>query len=133
VTEPVWTWVAETVAQAIHDRQLAEHGGGEGVRDPGLLASALARPQNAANYGAPDAADLAASYAYGIAKNHPFVDGNKRTAWVVARLFLALNGRKLTFSPADAVATVEALAAGAMDEEALAAWFRARIISSVSR
>jgi death-on-curing protein len=129
VTEPTWIWVAEAVAQAIHDRQLAEHGGSEGVRDPGLLASALARPRNVAAYGAPDAADLASSYAYGIAKNHPFIDGNKRTAWVVARLFLALNGRKLTFSPAEAVATVEALAAGIMDEQQLAGWFRDRIAS----
>lgn len=129
MTEPAWIWVAEAVALAIHDRQLAEHGGSEGVRDPGLLASALARPRNAAAYGAPDAADLAASYAYGIAKNRPFIDGSKRTAWVVARLFLALNGRKLTFSPAEAVATVEALAAGIMDEQQLADWFRDRIVS----
>jgi death-on-curing protein len=127
VTAAVWRWVDETVVMAIHDRQLAEHGGSEGLRDPGLLASALARPQNAAAYGTPDAAELAASYAFGIAKNHPFIDGNKRTAWVVARLFLAANGRTLTFSPADAVATVEALAAGVLGEQQLAGWFRDRI------
>ena len=115
------------VVRAVHDRQLAEHGGGDGVRDAGLLDSALARPVNAAGYGAPDAADLAASYAFGIARNHPFVDGNKRTAWVVARLFLALNGYRIAFGPAEAVATVEALAAGALDEAGLAAWFRGRM------
>lgn len=127
MTAAVWSWVAETVVVAIHDRQLAEHGGSEGLGDPGLLASALARPRNAAAYGTPDAAGLAASYAYGLANNHPFIDGNKRTAWVVARLFLAANGRKLTFSPADAVATIEALAAGVMGERQLADWFRSRI------
>ena len=79
-----WTWVAPDVVLAIHDRQIAEHGGGVGLRDAGLLSSALARPENLAAYGDPDAFDLAAAYAFGIAKNHPFVDGNKRTAWVVA-------------------------------------------------
>ncbi|MEI9987888.1 MAG: type II toxin-antitoxin system death-on-curing family toxin [Aliidongia sp.] len=122
-----WVWVAADVVGAIHDRQLAEHGGGEGVRDPGLLASALARPENAVAYATPDAPDLAAAYAFGICRNHPFVDGNKRTAWVVARLFLALNGCSLSFDPAETVVTVEALAAGTLDEAQLAAWFRARI------
>src|SRR5471030_2886163 len=97
-----WIWVAFDVVQAIHDRQLAEHGGGDGLRDVGLLSSALARPENAAGYGSPDAADLAAAYAFGIAKNHPFVDGNKRTAWVVARLFLHMNNCRLDFLPAEA-------------------------------
>ncbi len=123
-----WVWVAPDVVAAIHDRQLAEHGGGAGLRDAGLLSSALARPENTAAYGDPDAADLAAAYAFGIAKNHPFVDGNKRTAWVVARLFLRLNGIALTFSIAEAIATVEALAAGKIDEAALAGWFRARMV-----
>ena len=122
-----WVWVAADVARAIHDRQLAEHGGGTGMRDPGLLESTLARPVNAAGYGTPDSADLAAAYAFGIAKNHPFVDGNKRTAWVVARLFLALNHRRLSFSATEAVAIVENLAAGTLSEDGLAAWFRARI------
>ena len=122
-----WIWVAPDVVLAIHDRQLAEHGGGEGLRDPGLLSSALARPENAAAYATPDAAALAAAYAFGIAKNHPFVDGDKRTAWVVARLFLVLNDRLLAFSPAEAIAAIEALAAGTLDEPGLAAWFRARI------
>ena len=122
-----WRWVDPEVAAAVHDRQLAEHGGGLGVRDAGLLSSALARPENLAAYGAPDAADLAAAYAFGIARNHPFVDGNKRTAWVVARLFLRLNDVSLTFDPADAITAVECMAAGRLDEAGLADWFRARI------
>lgn len=125
--EVTWVWVAPDVVRAIHDRQLAEHGGGDGVRDPGLLDSALARPENAAAYGTPDVADLAAAYAFGIAKNHPFVDGNKRTAWVVARLFLHLNGARLIFAVQDAIVAVEGLAAGTLNEHALAAWFRGRL------
>ncbi|MGI4942036.1 MAG: type II toxin-antitoxin system death-on-curing family toxin, partial [Janthinobacterium lividum] len=92
--------------------------------------SALARPQNLAAYGEPDAAALAAAYAYGIARNHGFSDGNKRAAWVVARLFLADNGYRLRFDAADAVRTVEALAGGALPEEELAAWFRERLETS---
>jgi death on curing protein len=122
-----WVWVVPGVVRAIHDRQLAEHGGGDGLRDAGLLSSALARPENAAAYGAPDAADLAAAYAFGIAKNHPFVDGNKRAAWAVARLFLRLNNCRLEFVAAEAIAAVEALAAGSLDEAELAAWFRVRL------
>src|SRR3546814_14842573 len=91
------------VILAIHDRQLAEHGGGSGIRDAGLLESALARPINRWNYGADDLTDLAAAYAYGIARNNPFVDGNKRTAWVTARLFLALNQIELMFNKSDAI------------------------------
>jgi death-on-curing protein len=122
-----WVWVVPDVVQAIHDRQLAEHGGGDGLRDAGLLSSALARAENAAAYGTPDAADLAAAYAFGIAKNHPFVDGNKRTAWAVARLFLRLNNCRLEFVAAEAIAAVEALAAGSLDEAELAAWYRTRM------
>lgn len=122
-----WRWISAGLAYAIHDRQLAEHGGPDGVRDPGAVESALARPQNLAAYGTPDAADLAAAYAYGLARNHGFVDGNKRTAWVVARLFLADNGYRLRFDPVEAVKTVEALAAGSLDESQLAAWFRDRL------
>ncbi len=121
-----WRWVASDVVLAIHDRQIAEHGGGVGVRDAGLLASALARPENIAAYGDPDTADLAAAYAFGIAKNHPFVDGNKRTAWVVARLFLALNYVTLLFSQEDAIATMQSLAASRLDEAQMARWFRDR-------
>lgn len=123
--EPVWLAVED--ALAIHDRQLAEHGGGTGVRDVGLLESALARPRNHWAYGKIDPAVLAASYAFGIARNHPFVDGNKRTAWVVARLFLALNGHMLTFTAEAAIAVVLALAAGDLTEEELADWFRTRL------
>ena len=121
-------WIGLHVALAIHERQLAEHGGGVGVRDEGLLESALSRPVNAWHYGDPDAADLAAAYAYAVARNHPFVDGNKRTAWVLARLFLRLNHVSLHFDPADAIRTMLALAAGELSEGELAAWFRARIV-----
>ena len=120
-------WLDMDVALAIHDRQLAEHGGGTGVRDSGMLESALARPINAWAYGADDPAALAAAYAFGIARNHPFVDGNKRTAWVAARLFLALNGCELQFDATDAVRTMLALAAGELSEEELADWFRERL------
>lgn len=122
-----WRWVSFEVANAIHDRQLAEHGGLDGLRDQGLVESALARPQNLAVYGQPDGADLAAAYAYGLARNHGFADGNKRTAWIVARLFLADNGFRLKFEPLNAIKTVEEVAAGSMDEAALTAWFRERI------
>src|ERR1700712_1595722 len=113
-----WRWVAPAVVYAIHDRQLSEHGGPIGVRDPGAVESALARAPNLAAYGEPDAAALAAAYAFGIARNHGFVDGNKRTAWVIARLFLADNGFKLEFDKADAVHIVEQLAAGRLSEQA---------------
>lgn len=123
-----WRWVRADVVHAIHDAQLAEHGGPPGVRDEGALESALARPHKQAAYGKPDASALAAAYAYGLVRNHPFLDGNKRTGWVVARAFLADNGFRLQFDPADAVRTVEALAAGKFSEVELAAWFRERII-----
>ena len=119
-----WIWVAAAVAEAAHLEQLTEHGGGEGVRDVGLLASAMARPQNLALYGTPDAADLAAAYAFGIARNHPFVDGNKRTAAVVSETFLALNGYALRASDAELVVAMVALAAGELSEAELADWFR---------
>ena len=122
-----WRWVSAAAATAIHLEQLAEHGGGDGVRDEGLLLSALARPQNAAAYGDPDAAGLAASYAFGIARNHPFIDGNKRTAWVVARLFLRKNDTAIEFNKAEATVQVLALAAGDLSEEDFAAWLRERI------
>ena len=119
-----WIWVAAAVADAAHLEQLTEHGGGEGVRDVGLLASAMARPQNLALYGTPDAADLAAAYAFGIARNHPFVDGNKRTSAVVSETFLALNGYALRASDAELVVAMVALAAGELNEAELADWFR---------
>jgi death on curing protein len=118
------------VAYAIHERQLSEHGGASGVLDRGRLEAAIARPRNLAAYGRPDAAALAAAYAFGILKNHPFADGNKRTAWVSARLFLSQNGHKLQFDPADAVKTIEAAASGNLTEAMLARWFRNRISRS---
>lgn len=125
-----WRWVSSDVAFTAHREQLAEHGGGEGVRTPGLLQSAMARPQNLAAYGEADAAALAASYAYGIARNHPFVDGNKRTALVVSETFLALNGYVLDVGDAEIVVTFLALAAGELSEAELASWFRERIIAA---
>jgi death on curing protein len=122
-----WIWVALAVAEAAHLEQLAEHGGGEGVRDAGLLESAMARPQNLALYGDPDAAALAAAYGFGIARNHPFVDGNKRTAAVVAETFLVLNGRSLLASDAELVVAILALAAGELSEDELADWFRGHL------
>jgi death-on-curing protein len=124
--EPAWLDAA--IALAVHDRQLAEHGGRQGVRDPALLESALARPVNRWGYGDDDRCALAAAYAFGIARNHPFVDGNKRTAWVFARLFLALNGLALRFAPEDAIRAMLALAAGELGEEELARWFRERMV-----
>jgi death-on-curing protein len=114
------------VAQAVHDRQLAEHGGLGGVKDLGLLESAIARPLNKHSYGESDFFALAAAYAFGIARNHPFNDGNKRTAWVMARLFLKLNGIQIQFDKADAIRTMLALAAGELPEDAFAAWLRAK-------
>jgi len=122
-----WEWVAREVALAMHAEQLAVHGGGEGVRDEGLFDSAMARPQNLAAYGEPDAAALAAAYAYGIAKNHPFVDGNKRTAAAVSETFLTLNLFRLEATDAEVVVVFLALAAGEIGEDELAQWFRERV------
>lgn len=122
-----WIWVDAAVAEAAHNEQLAEHGGPEGVRDYNMLESAMARPLNLIAYGDPDVADLAASYAFGIARNHPFVDGNKRTAAVVSETFLALNGYRLACDDVELVMTFLALAAGELTVEVLADWFRAHI------
>ena len=121
-TEP--EWLSLDIALAVHDRQLAEHGGPTGVRDQGMLESALARPLNQWTDGEDDLCALAAAYAYGIARNRPFTDGNKRTAWVFARLFLMLNGQALSFTPRMALDVVLALAAGELSEAELADWFR---------
>jgi death-on-curing protein len=115
-------WIGAEVAAAIHAEQLAEHGGGEGVRDIGLLESAMARPQNLSGYGTPDIAALAAAYAYGIARNHPFIDGNKRTAAVVCETFLELNGVSIAASDAEMYPVFLDLAAGHLTEDQLAAW-----------
>jgi death-on-curing protein len=122
-----WRWLRSDSAEAIHEEQLAEHGGPAGVRDVGALFSASARAENLAASGDPDGASLAAAYAFGVARNHPFVDGNKRTAWVLARLFLEKNGLVLRFEPSEAVVVILSLAAGDLSEEELAAWFRERI------
>ena len=122
--EPVW--INKAVILAVHDEQLAEHGGGTGLRDEGLLDSALARPQNRHGYDRnTDACTLAAAYAFGIARNHPFVDGNKRTAFVAAELFLELNGVTLEAGDGDCVIIMLRLAAGEIDEGEFAAWLRA--------
>jgi death-on-curing protein len=126
---PVWTWLDAAVIQAVHEEQLAEHGGGTGMRDPNLLASALARPQQLASYGAPDVADLAASYGLGIARNHPFIDGNKRTAFVAVELFLVLNGSALMATDVDCVFTMLDLATGKLAEADFAAWIRLHLES----
>ena len=118
-------WLDPQALVLLHDESLAIHGGAPGVRDQGLFESALGRPANLAAYGDPDVFDCAASYAYGLAKNHPFVDGNKRAAFLAAGLFLRLNGHRLVASQVDAVQTVLALAAGDLDEAAFAAWLRA--------
>jgi death on curing protein len=123
-----WRWVSADFVGLIHDQQIARFGGGSGLRDEGLLLSALARPENLVVYGEPDVAALAASYAFGIARNHPFIDGNKRTALVTAGVFLLENGYELVAPEADAVVTILALAAGELSEEALAGWIRANII-----
>ena len=122
-----WIWVAIEVAQAAHLEQLAEHGGASGVRDARLLESAMARPQNLVAYGEPDAAQLAAAYAFGIARNHPFADGNKRTAAVVSETFLVLNGYQLVASDAELVVAFLSLAAGELTEEEMADWFRTNL------
>jgi death on curing protein len=122
-----WIWIQREVIIAVHEAQLAEHGGGVGTRDLGLLDSALGRPQNLAAYGEPDAASLAAAYGYGISRNHPFIDGNKRTGFVAAELFLRLNGYVLHAEDADCVMTMLAVAAGDLSEDAFAQWLRERI------
>ena len=125
MSDEEWRWVEKDVVLAIHDEQLAEHGGMKGLRDESLLLSALARPQNLAAYGSPDVADLAASYAVGIARNHAFIDGNKRTALVVAAgVFLPLNGYKLTASDGETVRVMLSVADGSMAEQELASWIR---------
>jgi death on curing protein len=127
-----WRWIGIEVIDAIHDQALADHGGGEGTCDRALIESALARAQNLALYGEPkpDAAALAAAYAFGLAKNHGYLDGNKRIAWVAARLFLADNNYTLVFDPVDAVSMMEQLASNTITEDDAADWFRKRLATS---
>ena len=123
-----WRWVDKQALLLLHDESLAEHGGAAGIRDEGLLEPALGRPLNLDAYGKPDFADLAASYAIGLAKNHAFVDGNKRTAFLAAGVFLHLNGYRLGVSQVDATLTMLAVAAGELGEAGFAAWLRQHCI-----
>ena len=117
-------WISRQVVLAIHETQLARHGGAIGVRDEGLLESALARPLNLASYGEPDTAELAAMYALGIARNHPFIDGNKRTAFATMVLFLSQNGLELEVGDAEAVVHMLAVASGELTDGELTIWVR---------
>jgi death on curing protein len=119
-----WRWIDKQALLLLHDESLAMHGGASGMRDEGLLDSALARPLNLVAYGDPDYADLAAAYGVGLAKNHPFVDGNKRAAFLSVGLFLAFNGYRLKAGQAEATLTMLAVAAGDIDEAGFAAWIR---------
>ena len=125
-----WRWVRLDLVYAVHDIQLSRHGGLDGVRDKNAVESALSRPEQLQVNGQPppDAAQLAAAYAYGLARNHGFSDGNKRTAWVVARVFLADNDVHLKFSEIDAIRAMESVASGLLDEQQLADWFRRRMV-----
>ncbi len=127
MTEPIW--ILDAIVRAIHQRQIAEHGGINGVRDEGLLASALIKPRNLYNYTTPKPtiAQMAAAYAYGLARNHAFLDGNKRTAYVTCRLFLKLNGLTLAATEAEKYLTFMKLANGSLDEAELAEWITAHI------
>ncbi|HET7884141.1 MAG TPA: type II toxin-antitoxin system death-on-curing family toxin [Acetobacteraceae bacterium] len=117
-------WLSKQIVLAIHDEQLAEHGGAIGVRNDGLLESALARPLNLASYGEPDIAELAAMYALGVVRNHPFIDGNKRTGYVMLETILLLNGATFPVSDGEAVITILRLAAGDLTDDAFADWVR---------
>jgi death on curing protein len=121
-----WCWLREDVVVAMHSEQIAEHGGSPGIRDAGLLSSALARPQHRAAYGESTVFDLAAAYAFGIVSNHPFVDGNKRTGLLAAYVFLDLNGWELTASETEAVTAVMALAVNEIDETGFSNWLKDR-------
>jgi death-on-curing protein len=126
---PEIIWLLEETVRAVHSRQISEHGGRPGIRDEGLLLSALARPQNLSVYGdpPPDLAALAASYAFGIARNHPFIDGNKRVALVAARTFLLINYADLEATQEEKYLTFLRLAEGGLSEDELAEWIRARM------
>ncbi|MCX7155795.1 MAG: type II toxin-antitoxin system death-on-curing family toxin [Rhodocyclales bacterium] len=123
-----WRWVDKHALLLLHGESLAEHGGAAGMRDEGLLDSALARAQNLAAHGDPDVADLAAAYGSGISQNHPFVDGKKRAAFLSVGLFLALNGYRLAATQAEATVAVLSLAAGELGESEFAAWLREHLV-----
>lgn len=122
-----WEWVELATVLTAHDQLIADHGGVPGVRDMGLVESALAGPQSLAAYGNPDVYDLAAAYGYGLARNHGFVDGNKRIAYMVTRLFLVLNGADMTARPEERVLVFEALGKGTVSREELAKWLRGEL------
>ena len=122
-----WRWIDKRALCLLHDESLAEHGGAPGLRDEGLLESALARPQHLETYGHPDLTDLAAAYGVGLAKNHAFVDGNKPAAFLAVGVFLALNGHRLVAAQAEATLTILGVASGDIDEAAFAAWLRAHV------
>jgi len=122
-----WIWVRPDVVMAVHNNQIARHGGGEGLRDAGGLDSALAYPQNLAAYGDPDMAELSAGYLLAIAKNHAFVDGNKRTAWVTCNIFIEINGGELAFDKLEAVRFVEGVAGGTTDYDGARDWIARRL------
>jgi len=124
-----WRWLGRTALTLLHDESLAEHGGRSGLRDDGLLESALARARNPAEFGDPAIAGLAAAYGLGLAGNHPFVDGNKRTAFLAGGVLPALNGYRIRATQADATLTLFAVAAGDIDEQAFAAWIRAHALA----
>ena len=128
-----WHWLLDEVVIAIHDEQIAVHGGSLGIRDSGLLSSALARPKHKANYGDPSVFDLAAAYAYGIIRNHPFVDANKRTGFLVAYVFLHINGWELRSREVEAVNAVLDLAAGEMDEPFFSEWLKNKSVIRTAR
>lgn len=123
-----WRWIDRRALLLLHGQSVAEHGGGDRVRDEGLLESALARPQNQLAYGQSDLADLAASYCVGLAKNHPFVDGNKRVAFLSIGLFLGLNGYRLQATQVEATLAILAVAGSDMNEGELADWIRAHAV-----
>ena len=122
-----YIWIPERAVLAIHDQQIVEHGGPSGVRDMTVIQSALGRPQNLLAYGSPDVAHLAAAYAYGLTRNHGFVDGNKRIGFLVAVTFLDVNGYEFAESEEEVVRGIVGVASGEMSEVALGEWFRGKI------
>lgn len=123
-----WRWISRQALELLHGESLAEHGGAPGLRDEGLLESALARPINLAAYEEPDVAALAACYGVALAKNHAFVDGNKRAAFLSVGLFLALNGYRLKATQVEATLTMLSVAASEIDEERFAEWIRTHLV-----
>jgi len=123
-----WVWLEEAAILAVHEQQIVEHGGSPGVRDLGLLRSALARPQHRDRYEKPDIADLAAAYGYGPARNHPFIDGNKRIALIATETFLIANGSELSAADGETYAAFVQIAAGELTEQAFAGWIRDHLV-----